>query len=135
MRLLFSVLGFGLDSLLAGLIVGSLLRSWRERLGLSLAFGAFDAAAAFAGTVWLHRVPEPPALAVYLMCALLLAAAARYNRRLLYLLPLALSTDNFFSGAAGSALTLGVGSALLALLGLSLAAFGRSMFLASPQEA
>lgn len=135
MRVLFSVLGFGLDSLLASLIVGSLLRSWRERFGLALAFGVFDSAAALAGPLWPRHMPEPPALAVYLLCAILLAAGARYSRVLFYLLPLALSIDNLFGEAPASALTLGVGSALLSLLGLSLGAFGRSMFLASRAEA
>ena len=130
MRFLFSVLGFGLDSLLAGLIVGSLLRSWRQRFGLALAFGAFDSAAALAGPLWPRHMPEAPAFAAYLLCAALLAAGARYNRALFYLMPLALSVDNLYGGASASALTLGAGSALLSLIGLSLAAFGTSRFLA-----
>lgn len=135
MLVLLSMVGFGLDSLLAGLIVGSLLRSWRERLGLALAFGAFDSAAALAGTAWPHRAPEAHALAAYLLFAALLAVAARYNRALFYLLPLILSVDNFFGQVRDNPLAMGVNSALLALLGLSLAAFGRNLFLASQPEA
>jgi len=135
MRLLFFVLGFGLDSLLASLIVGSLLRSWRERFGFALAFGAFDSAAALAGPLWPRHMPQPPAFAAYLMCVVVLAVGARYNRALCYLLPLLLGVDNLFGGAPASALSLGADSALLSLLGLSLAAFGRSIFLPSRAEA
>ncbi|HXZ42851.1 MAG TPA: hypothetical protein VEG68_19085 [Terriglobales bacterium] len=134
MRVLFFVLGSGLDSLLASLIVGSLLRSWRERFGFALAFGAFDSAAALAGPLWPRHMPEPPAFAAYLLCAVLLAAGARCNRALFYLLPLVLSVDSLYAGAPGNALTLGADSALLSLLGLSLTAFGRSRFLAFQAE-
>jgi|HubBroStandDraft_1064217.scaffolds.fasta_scaffold26938_3 putative Mn2+ efflux pump MntP len=135
MRILFFALGFGLDSLLAGLVVGSFLRSWRARLALVLAFGAFDAAAGLAGPLWPHRIPEPPAFVAYLLCAVLLAAGARYNRALFYLLPLVLSLDNLFCGAPANALAQGAVSALMALLGLSLAPLVSGGCLAMKAEA
>jgi hypothetical protein len=132
---LFSVLGFGLDSFLAGLAIGPFLKSWRERFGLALAFGAFDIAATFAGSAWPHGLVELNALPLYLLCAFLLAATVR-RTGLVYWLPLALSLDNFFGGArTDTALAAGVGSALLALIGLSVTGVYRSKFLALRQGA
>ncbi|HTA23100.1 MAG TPA: hypothetical protein VK763_06175 [Terriglobales bacterium] len=136
MLVVFSVLGLGLDSLLAGLLLGSFMRSWRERFSLAMSFGACDAAATLAGSVWPHRIATPSTFVTYLVCALLLAAAARYKRALFYLLPLVLSIDNLFGGVpASSALMAGAESTLMALLGLSLATSSRNLFLASRAEA
>ena len=135
MHALFSVVGLGLDSFLACLAIGCYALSRRERLQFALAFGACDAAAALAGSVWPHRLPEPPTLAIYLICVLLLVSAARTSRTLLYSLPVLLSVDNLFSGVPASmAPALGASSAVMALLGLSLAALGRGMFLGSEAE-
>lgn len=68
-------------------------------------------------------------LAIYLVCVLLLVSAARTSRLVLYSLPVLLSVDNLFSGVPASlAPALGASSAVMALLGLSLAALGRKMF-------
>jgi hypothetical protein len=129
---LFSVVGLGCDSFLAGVAIGCYALSRRERFGFAIAFGACDAAATFAGSLWPHRLAEPPALAIYLICVWLLASAARTHRVLLYCLPVLLSVDNLFGGVPASmAPALGGSSAAVALLGLSLAALGRDRFLAA----
>jgi hypothetical protein len=122
--------GLGLDSLLACLAIGAHGLSWRERLRLAGAFGVWDAAATVLGSFRPHRLPEPPALVIYLLCALLLSRAARSNRALLYALPALLSIDNLFGGAPASmALLVGLGSATMAMFGLSLAAACRRVIL------
>jgi len=133
---LTSVFGLGLDSFLACLAIGSHELSWRERLRLAVAFGVCDAAATGLGSIRPHRIPEPPALLIYLLCALLLSRAARSSRTLLYALPALLSVDNLFAGAPASmALLLGLGSAAMAMFGLSLAAACRGVILDGQGEA
>jgi putative Mn2+ efflux pump MntP len=123
------VVEFGLDSYLAGLAVGSFAFSERHRLRLAFAFGACDAAATLAGSLWAHRLQDFPALPIYLLCAFLVARAVRSNRALLYPLPVLLSVDNFFSGnPASTAPALGFGSAVFVLLGLSVAAAFQRVF-------
>lgn len=135
MHVLFSVVGLGFDSFLAGLVIGSYALSSRDRFRIAIMFGACDAAATLVGSLWLHRSAEPPALAVYLICVLLLASSTRARRALLYCLPALLSVDNLFGGVPASlAPALGGSSALMALLGLSLAALGRDLFVLSDAE-
>jgi len=87
------------------------------------------------GSLWLQRSAEPPALAIYLICVLLLASSTRARRALLYCLPVLLSVDNLFGGVPASlAPAVGESSALMALLGLSLAAVGRDLFVGSDAE-
>jgi putative Mn2+ efflux pump MntP len=115
-----SGLGLSLDSLVASCAIGFLSLSWRERLNLAIAFGAWDAAAILMGSAIPHRLLEPPSLAIYILFVLMLSLAARSNRRLLYALPMILSIDNFFSGCpASAAFALGLSSATLSLLGFS----------------
>ena len=141
MYVLFSICGLGFDSFLAGLIIGFKALSWRERFHLALAFGACDGIATITGSLWWPRLAEhqfatpgltePAAFALCLICLLLVLATARKSRILLYSLPLLLCVDNFFCGLpASSAAALGASSATMALLGLTLAAFGGRMFLA-----
>jgi len=129
MHALISMVGLGFDSFLACLAIGFYAASWRERFRLAVAFGACDAAATLLGSVWPHPFPEPLALATYFLCVFLLAMAAQSRRELLHALPVLLSVDNLFGGlSANTAPALGAGSALMALLGLSLAALGRRVF-------
>jgi putative Mn2+ efflux pump MntP len=126
---LAAIFDLGLDSLLAGLALGSRSLSWRDRLRFAMIFGLCDATANLCGSVWQHPFPEPPALAIYILCALSLCFAARYSRSLLYALPVLLSIDNLFSGGpATMAPLLGFSSAAMALLGLTVAAACRRMF-------
>jgi hypothetical protein len=135
MHILFSVVGLSFDSFAAGLVIGSYALSSRDRFRIAIMFGVCDAAATLVGSLWLHRSAEPHALAVYLICVLLLAASTRARRALLYCLPALLSVDNLFGGVPASlAPALGGSSALMALLGLSLAALGRDLFVLSDAE-
>jgi putative Mn2+ efflux pump MntP len=125
--------GLSLDSLVAGFAIGHLSLSWRERLNLAIAFGAWDAAASFAGLGFPHRSLEPPSLMIYILCALLLGRAAQSSRNLLYALPAVFSIDNFFSGCpANAALALGLSSTILSLFGLSVAVACRELFRSQP---
>jgi hypothetical protein len=126
---------FALDSLIAGLVVGPLLPSRRERVRLALAFGGCDAAATLLSSARTFPLLAPPSWRVYLLCVFVVACAVRRNRKLVWLLPVLLSADNLFAGALdGTALELGAGSAAMALVGLSLSALGRRIFLAHPAE-
>jgi putative Mn2+ efflux pump MntP len=135
MHPLISVINFSFDSFLAGVAMGSWVPSWRPKFGLALAFGACDAAATLAGSVWRHRLPGPPALVIYLLCAFLFVWAVRSNRALLYLLPVLFSVDNFFGGnPASMAPALGFGSAVMVLFGLIVAAAWQHVFFEVPAE-
>jgi hypothetical protein len=135
MHPLISLVNFGFDSFLAGVAIGLCAPSWRHNVRLALAFGACDAAATLAGSMWPHRLPEVPALAIYLLCAFFFAQAVRSNRALLYALPVLFSVDNFFGGSPASMVpALGFGSAVMVLLGLSVASAWRRVFFAVPAE-
>jgi putative Mn2+ efflux pump MntP len=128
MGALVSMLGFGVDSFLASLPVGLRKLSWCEQMRLAVAFGVCDATATLLGSVRPHQLPHPPALLIYFLCALLLGRAARSNRTLLYALPALLSIDNLFAGTPASlAFLLGLSSAVMATLGLLLAAACRRL--------
>ena len=134
MYAIFSVVGLGFDSFLACLAIGCYARSWRERFRFAIAFGVCDAAAALAGSSWPHRIAEPLVL-IYPLCVLLLVAFARRSRVMFCSLPLLLSVDNLFGGVpANLAPALGASSAVMALIGLSLASMGRDLFMASKAE-
>jgi hypothetical protein len=110
-----------LDSFLCCLAIGTLALSSGEKLRLAMAFGACDALASFLGAILPHALPAPPTLPIYLVACLLLGLAARYSRTLLYALPVLLGIDNFFESAGPeSVLAAGLGSAALALGGLTL---------------
>jgi len=135
MYAVISLVGLGSDSFVASLVIGSYALTWRDRFRYAIAFGCCDAAAVLMGPMLPHRVPGPPALAIYLACVLVLAVAARTRRTVLYALPLLLSMDNLFSGAPPSmAPLLGASSAVMALLGLSLAVLGREESMLSESE-
>ena len=117
-----------MDSFLASLVLGLGRQTWGERLRLAAAFGVCDAIATLLGSLRPLPVLRPPALLIYLLCALLLSRAARSNRTLLYVLPALLSVDNLFCGAqAGTALLLGLDSAAMAALGFLLVAACRRL--------
>jgi hypothetical protein len=124
------VLALALDSGLAGIALGTCSLSRRERCGMALAFGLCDAVASLLAPALSLHAPGPSMLGIYLLCALVLAYAARRNRALLLALPALLSLDNLFSPtAATTALACGAGSAAFALLGLILASTIRIRFI------
>jgi hypothetical protein len=117
-----SVLWLGTDSLLACLGIGLVTTTWRQRVWLAVAFGGCDTFASMLGAGFLLDLPAPPAIVLYLFCALLLGLAARLDRRILYLVPLLLSIDNGLSEASPILATLlGLSSSVLAMAGLGLA--------------
>jgi hypothetical protein len=135
MYAVFSLVGLGYDSFLASLVIGSYALTWRDRFRFAIAFGCCDAAAVLMASILPHRLPGPPAVAIYLACVFVLAVAARTSRTVLYALPLLLSMDNLFSRAPASmAPVLGASSAVMALLGLSLAVWGREESMLSEAE-
>lgn len=136
MHVLTLVFSFSLDTLLVCLGIGWHVRSRRERLRLAMVFGACDAMAAALGSLWQYRLPDLATFCIYLLCAFLLGQAVRSRSVLIYVLPVLLSLDNLFSGVPSNlAPALGLGSALMALLGLSLSAFAGRMFLVLEAEA
>ena len=114
-----SPLLLGLDSAFCCVAIGTAPLAWSTRLKLALAFGVCDAAASALGSIFAYPFPAPPALAIYLCCAVLLGFSARNDRRLINALPFVLSLDNLVAGGGlYSALPDGFASATLALFGL-----------------
>ena len=133
--LLASVFSFSLDTFLACLGVGFFLKSWRQRLGLAVAFGACDGMAAGLGLRVDYHLPEPLTVTIYLLAAFMLGRAARSRSALLFALPVLFSIDNLFGGAPATlAPALGVGSALMAMLGLTLSLMVRQALVPSAAE-
>lgn len=123
--LLRSALILGIDSAVAAIAVGPLIRGGWARLAVALLFGACDAAASFAA--WSFGFVPPRwfaatgagGVALYGAYLLALGGIAGRRRRLLYVLPVLLSLDNLLSPAAlPDALLFGVVSAALAGFGL-----------------
>lgn len=135
MHLLISTVALSLDSFLVCLGIGWHVRSWHDRLRLAMVFGGCDAVAAMLGSLWHYRSLGLTAFAGYLLCAFLLGQTIRPRRMLIYALPLLLSLDNLLAGVpANLAAALGAGSALMALIGLGLAAAGQHALIAVRSE-
>jgi hypothetical protein len=118
---LFSLAALGLDSFLACLVIDARSMPWRDRVGLALAFGGWDAMATLAGSLSPHRSLELSAIMLWALWAFLLCGRARPSRRFLHLLPVLLSLDNLFAGSPASmAPAIAVSSASMALCGLFL---------------
>lgn len=114
------------DSFIACLAIGASPLTRREIARLTAAFGICDACGTLLGSLIPHAIPSPPEFAIYLVCALMLGIASRYDRRIVYTLPILLSIDNIFGGAPASlAPALGLSSAVMALAGLWLAGVWR----------
>jgi hypothetical protein len=121
MQAIASIIALGSDGFLASLAIGTLAMPWRARVRLAAAFGVSDALGTWLGALLQHGLPEPPALAVWLVCSLILGVAARSSHRILYALPVLLGLDNLFAGTSPDlAPALGASSALMAMAGLSL---------------
>ena len=121
-----SIFLLGLDSLLAGLALGSILPSWRGRAVFVLLFGACDGIATLVGAAVPHFAPEPPAAALYLIAVALIIQGARRSRMWLYAMPVLFSLDNLAAGnAASDAVGLALSSAAMVSVGLALGGLGR----------
>ena len=118
----------GFDSLVAGLAIGPFLSSRRTAAAYALLFGVCDGVATALGSMAPHRVPEPPAILIYLAAAALLAQGARRSRVWLSALPALFSLDNLVAGyPAADAPGVALGSAAMAGLGLALGGLGRRL--------
>ena len=116
-----AIILFGFDSLIAGLMIGPALSSWRDRVLLVLLFGVCDGSATLLGAAVPHFVPEPPAVLIYLLAVALVILGARRGRVWLYAIPVLFSIDNLAAGSAASdAPGLALGSAAMAAAGLAL---------------
>jgi hypothetical protein len=109
----------GSDSLIAGLLAGSVIRTWRCRIQLAVLFGIADGLGTLCGAFLSHSVPSLPDIVVYFVCVALVALAARSSSFWLFFMPLILALDNLSSGApADTAFPAALASALLAMIGL-----------------
>jgi putative Mn2+ efflux pump MntP len=114
-------LRLAIDSFVACLAIGLQRLSWHERLALAASFGLCDGMASSLGSLHLHAIPGMFPFTAYIFCAYVLGRAAAMSRPLLYLLPTILSIDNLLSAdSTGTSPIIGLTSAAVALLGLSL---------------
>jgi hypothetical protein len=115
-----SVLWLGTDSFLACLGIGLATTTWRQRVGLAAAFGVCDALAVVAGQGLVVDLPTQATVTLYLLCAFLLGLGGRFDRRLLYIIPLLLSVDNMLESRSLGLISPGIAPlALIALVALS----------------
>ena len=115
----------GLDSFVAGLLIGPLLRSRQHRALLAGAFGICDGLGTWVGALLPHSLPDTPDVAFYALAALAVVIAARRSARWLAVVPALLALDNLMAGApAASALALAVSSGLMAWAGMTLSGCG-----------
>jgi putative Mn2+ efflux pump MntP len=124
---LLAAFSLGLDSFLAGLVVGPILLSWGGRTRLALGFGLCDGLASWAGACMPHQLLRFPDVVAYVCCVPLLLASATRSRAWLYALPLVLSIDNLAAGIPASQTPiLALSSAAMAAVGLALGGLGRA---------
>jgi hypothetical protein len=111
------------DSLVAGLVTGSVLRRWRWRVGLAVLFGACDGASTICGALMPHALPTLSHVCLYGLCVILVTLAARRSVSWLLLLPFLLAVDNLSSGVpVDAAPAMAAASAGLALIGMLVSA-------------
>jgi hypothetical protein len=123
-----AVVLLGSDSLVAGLAIGPWVASWRAGAAYALLFGVSDGMATVLGATIPHRVPEPPAILIYLVAVGVFARGARHSRLWLCVLPVLVSLDNLAAGRpASGAVALALSSALMAALGMALGGLGRRL--------
>ena len=124
-NLLLTTVSLGFDSFLAAFFISPMIVSWRWRAGYATLFGVCDGLATLLGAVIPHRLPEPPAAVMYLLCVMLIIMGARRSRAWLFATPVLLSLDNLAAGGTAAAPALALGSAAMAAAGLALGALGR----------
>jgi hypothetical protein len=118
----------GLDSFVAGLLVGPVLKPWGRRVGLAVAFGSCDGIGTLGGAVLSHSVPDIPEVAVYVLAVSAVLLAARRSAWWLAAVPAVLALDNLAAGApAELAPALAVSSGLMAWTGMALSGLAWSV--------
>jgi hypothetical protein len=116
-----SGIALGLDSFLAGTIIGMRSLTGRERVYLAFAFGAWDGLGSLLGSLPPHRSLELLTVVTYISCAFLSFRVAPHSRWPLHSVPVLLSLDNLLAGTPSMpAPAVGLSSASLALIGLCL---------------
>jgi putative Mn2+ efflux pump MntP len=114
----------GLDSFVAGLMTGPVLKQRRKRLGLAVLFGLCDCAGSFMGATLPHAVPDFPVFIVYSLVVAAVLLAARRSASWLLSVPFILALDNLAAGAPAAATSvLAVSSGLMAWAGMVLSGF------------
>lgn len=125
-NLWLTTVSLGFDSFLAAFFIGPMIVSWRWRAGYAALFGVCDGVATLLGAAMPHRLPEPPAAVLYLLCVMVIIMGARRSRAWLFATPVLLSLDNLATaGTAAAAPVLALGSAAMAAAGFALGALGR----------
>jgi hypothetical protein len=119
---------FSLDSLVAGLLSGGILKHWRWRILLAASFGVFDGAGTVCGALMAHALPGLPDVGLYALMVILVALAARRSMSWLLLMPLLLALDNLSSGAPIDTVPASaIVSAVFALFGMTASAGALSL--------
>ena len=77
LELLQRACSLGFDSLLAGIAIGPVILSNRDRALFAILFGVCDGLATLCGILLPHRFPEAPSVALYLLGVLLICNKAR----------------------------------------------------------
>jgi hypothetical protein len=128
LELLQRAYSLGFDSLLAGIAIGSIILSNRDRALFAVMFGVCDGLATLLGILLPHRFPEAPSAALYLLGVLLIVQGARHSRTWLVATPLLLGLDNFaVGGTVADVPLLALSSAVMAAVGIALGTLGRWM--------
>ncbi|MFM0197565.1 hypothetical protein PQQ65_31180 [Paraburkholderia strydomiana] len=113
------VLQLGWDSLVAGIVLGVVISSWRTRAAMAAMFGVCDGAAALLGRACLPRAFDLPDIVPLMFLMVIVALAMRGRRGFLWISPVLFCVDNFFSFVPPAhASLLACASALLAWSGL-----------------
>jgi hypothetical protein len=116
----------GFDSLLAGIAIGPVILSNRDRALFAVLFGLCDGLETPLGILLPHRFPEAVATALYLLGVLSIVQGARHSRARLVATPLLLGLDNFaVGGTFADVPVLALSSAGMAAVGIALGTLGR----------
>src|SRR5689334_5369520 len=97
--LIAQILFFSLDSLVAGLLTGIVVRRWRWRVVFAASLGLCDGIGTLCGALMPHVLPGLPDLGLYALSVILVALAARQSILWLLLMPILFGIDNLSSGA------------------------------------
>jgi hypothetical protein len=116
----------GFDSLLAGIAIGPVILSNRDRALFAVLFGVCDGLGTLLGLLLPHHFSEAPSAALYLLGVLFIVQSARHSRTWLLATPLLLGLDNFaVGGTVADVPVLALSSAVMAAVGIALGTLGR----------
>jgi hypothetical protein len=126
LELLQRTYSLGIDSLLAGIAIGPVILSNRDRALFPVLFGVCDGLATLLGVLGPNRLPEAPSAALYLLAVLLIVQGARHSRTWLVVTPLLLGLDNVaVGGTFADVPVIAASSAGMAAIGIALGTLGR----------